>query len=163
MKSEKAHIPSEGQLCLTWVDTLHIRENSGSCLPRHRVSVPLQRPDRRHSLTVDPVKTKPRLQLKMADAPKVVCVPIFFPLGGVGRSPQEMTARERKRDKKGGRWNKPENKRETVLFENRLFFYTDPTDIRVIKQWPVLFHGENNEYLSSCRLVFSHFTGYFVP
>lgn len=28
----------------------------------------------------------------MADAPKVVWVPIFFPLGGVGRSPQEMTA-----------------------------------------------------------------------
>lgn len=28
----------------------------------------------------------------MADAPKVVWVPIFFPLGGVGRSLQEMTA-----------------------------------------------------------------------
>lgn len=69
-------------------------ENEGtlsSCLPRQRVSSPLQRPDRRHSRTVEPLKTYPGLQLKMDDAPNVCWVPIFLPFGGVGRSPQEIT------------------------------------------------------------------------
>lgn len=66
------------------------------CLPRHRVSVPLHRPDDRHSLTVEPTSIKPASHVKMAVAPKVVCVPIFCPLAGVGRSPQEITL-------KGGR------------------------------------------------------------
>lgn len=69
-------------------------ENEGTlspCLPRQRVSSPLQRPDRRHSRTAEPLKTYPGLQLKMADAPNVCWVPIFLPFGGVGRSPQEIT------------------------------------------------------------------------
>lgn len=41
-------------------------------IPKHRVSVPLQRPDDRHSLTADPTSMKPGSQVKMAVAPNVV-------------------------------------------------------------------------------------------
>lgn len=69
-----------------------LKERRFLVLPRQRVSVPLQRPDARHSRTVEPIRMQPELQVKIAVAPKVVCVPIFLPLGGVGSSPHEMTA-----------------------------------------------------------------------
>lgn len=65
--------------------------DEGCVLPRQCVSVPLQRPEDRHSRTLEPTRIKPELQVKIAVAPKVVCVPIFFPLGGVASSPHEMT------------------------------------------------------------------------
>lgn len=43
-----------------------------SSIPKHRVSVPLQSPDDRHSLTADPTSMKPASQVKMAVAPNVV-------------------------------------------------------------------------------------------
>lgn len=45
-----------------------------------------------HSRTREPTKVYPVLQEKIAVAPYTVNVPILFPLGGVPRSPQEMTA-----------------------------------------------------------------------
>lgn len=60
-------------------------------VPKQRVSVPLQSPDDRHSLTADPTSMKPTSQVKMAVAPNEVWVPIFFPLVGDGSSPQEIT------------------------------------------------------------------------
>ncbi len=66
-------------------------------LPKQRVSVPLHRPEDRHSLTVDPTSIYPLSHVNMAVAPKEVWVPIFLPLGGVARSPHEMTAEGRER------------------------------------------------------------------
>lgn len=76
-----------------------LKETRFVVLPRQRVSVPLQRPEARHSRTVEPTRMKPELQVKIAVAPKVVCVPIFFPLGGVGSSPHKMTAGKGNRER----------------------------------------------------------------
>lgn len=85
-----------------------LKETRFVVLPRQRVSIPLQSPEARHSRTVEPTRMKPELQVKIAVAPKVICVPIFFPLGGVGSSPHEMTA---------GKGNREENEstRTTVI------------------------------------------------
>lgn len=64
-------------------------------LPKQRVSVPLHRPEDRHSLTVDPTSIYALSHVNMAVAPKEVWVPIFLPLGGVARSPHEMTMERR--------------------------------------------------------------------
>lgn len=77
-----------------------LKERRFLVLPRQRVPVPLQSPDARHSRTVEPTRMQPELQVKIADAPKVVCVPIFFPLGGVGSSPHEMTEVKGNREQK---------------------------------------------------------------
>jgi hypothetical protein len=79
-------------------------------VPRHRVSLPLHRPEERHSLTAEPTSMKPVSQVKMAVALKLVWVPIFLPLVGDGSSPHEMTAEgtqrpERCRDGPGNRVN----------------------------------------------------------
>ena len=59
-----------------------------------RVSAPLQSPEERHSLTVEPTSMNPVSHVKMAVAPNVVWVPIFLPLAGMPRSPHEMTGGE---------------------------------------------------------------------
>lgn len=64
-------------------------------LPRHWVSAPLQRPFAKHSLTWEPTKVYPVLQVKIAVAPYTVKVPILFPFGGDGRPPQEITGEEK--------------------------------------------------------------------
>lgn len=64
-------------------------------LPRHWVSVPLQSPFTKHSLTWEPTRVYPVLQVKIAVAPYTVKVPILLPLGGDGRLPQEITEKGR--------------------------------------------------------------------
>ena len=76
---------------------LNTFSSSGSYIPKHLVSIPLQSPEDRHSLTAEPTSMKPASQVKMAVAPNVVWVPIFFPLGGGGSSPQEITETHRPR------------------------------------------------------------------
>lgn len=60
-------------------------------IPRHLVSDPLQRPEERHSRTAEPTNMNPESQVKMAVEPYEAWVPILFPFGGIGSSPQEIT------------------------------------------------------------------------
>lgn len=60
-------------------------------IPKHLVSIPLQSPEDRHSLTAEPTSMYPESQVNIAVDPYVICVPILFPFGGVGSSPQEIT------------------------------------------------------------------------
>lgn len=50
----------------------HTLSNQLFYLPKQCVSVPLQSPDDRHSLTTDPTSMKPGSQVKIAVAPNVV-------------------------------------------------------------------------------------------
>lgn len=61
-------------------------------IPKHLVSIPLQSPEDRHSLTADPTSMYPESQVNIAVDPYVIWVPILFPFGGVGSSPQEITS-----------------------------------------------------------------------
>lgn len=65
-------------------------------IPKHLVSIPLQSPDDRHSLTAEPTSMYPESQVNIAVDPYVIWVPILFPFGGVGSSPQEITSWQNK-------------------------------------------------------------------
>lgn len=69
-------------------------------LPRHWVSVPLQRPFAKHSLTWEPTNVYPVLQVNIAVAPYTIKVPILFPFGGDGRPPQEITRKKSQQQNK---------------------------------------------------------------
>lgn len=86
------------------IDTFKTKQNKTKkknlgVLPRHWVSVPLQRPFAKHSLTWEPTNVYPVLQVNIAVAPYTVKVPILFPFGGDGRPPQEITRKKKKKKK----------------------------------------------------------------
>lgn len=112
----------------------------------------------------------------MADAPNVVWVPIFFPLGGVGWSPQEMTATtyqgsEKKRKDIVGKRKKKKDSRKVIEWGNQregkkeevVSVYTGerchlhPSSWpNGIKEWPVLFHGEYDGGVCLCSKISHH-------
>lgn len=70
------NITLKSKLSIQCLDILYVRIHyffsSSSYIPKHCVSVPLQSPDDRHSLTADPTSMKPGSQVKMPVAPNVV-------------------------------------------------------------------------------------------